>query len=139
MSKTFTIENCTKVQRGTAMTEILCMIKYKEVPFPVPFWARPDAPDLHSREVYERCDSGEFGEVTFPPSDWPYIPKTQEEWEVEKREERDDLLLKSDWTQTVDVNLSAEIKAKWADYRQKLRDVTKQVGFPYHIEWPEKP
>ena len=28
---------------------------------------------------------------------------------------------------------------KMAKYRQELRDITKQKGFPYEINWPEKP
>lgn len=27
----------------------------------------------------------------------------------------------------------------WAKYRQDLRDITKQEGFPYDVEFPEKP
>lgn len=27
----------------------------------------------------------------------------------------------------------------WAKYRQALRDIPKQPGFPYEIEWPSKP
>lgn len=34
----------------------------------------------------------------------------------------------------------ANIKGnKWAEYRQKLRDITEQEGFPYNVEFPEKP
>lgn len=29
--------------------------------------------------------------------------------------------------------------SKWSEYRQQLRDITKQEGFPYNVEWPEKP
>lgn len=34
------------------------------------------------------------------------------------------LLLDSDWTQTADAPLTAEEKAQWVTYRQKLRDIT---------------
>ena len=27
----------------------------------------------------------------------------------------------------------------WAKYRQKLRDITEQKGFPYDVEFPQKP
>lgn len=27
----------------------------------------------------------------------------------------------------------------WADYRQALLDITKQVGFPHNVTWPSKP
>lgn len=57
----------------------------------------------------------------------------------EIRSERDFLLSECDWTQTVDVPLSAEKKAQWAAYRQALRDVPQQENFPYSVSFPEKP
>lgn len=56
---------------------------------------------------------------------------------AEVRAERDKLLAESDWTQLPDVNLSN--KADWTKYRQDLRDVTKQAGFPYDVVFPKKP
>ena len=53
------------------------------------------------------------------------------------REKRDLLLKESDWTQLSDVVLSN--KDAWATYRQSLRDVTKQAGFPDSINWPVAP
>lgn len=49
---------------------------------------------------------------------------------------RTQLLVNSDWTQLPDVPLSAEKKAQWATYRQALRDITNQSGFPDNINWP---
>jgi len=53
------------------------------------------------------------------------------------REERNLLLSKTDWTQLLDVPQS--IRDKWASYRQALRDVPQQAGFPDNITWPTKP
>lgn len=52
---------------------------------------------------------------------------------------RANLLNSSDWTQVVDSPLSSEVKQAWAIYRQELRDITKQIGFPAEIEWPVAP
>ena len=52
------------------------------------------------------------------------------------RSERDDLLKQSDWTQVADAPVDAQA---WADYRQALRDVPQQSGFPADIDWPTKP
>jgi hypothetical protein len=41
------------------------------------------------------------------------------------RFERDKKLKESDWTQVADSPLSNEEKQLWAEYRQKLRDMTK--------------
>jgi hypothetical protein len=48
-------------------------------------------------------------------------------------------LANSDWTQLADVPLTAEMKAQWATYRQQLRDLTDQAGFPDQINWPGTP
>jgi len=140
MSHVFTIENITKVQRGTDMeNDIMCHVKFREVSFPVPFYARKIAEEPQRREVWERCNNKEFGEVVFPPADYSTLPKTQQELEVIEREKRDTLLLHSDWSQANDSPLNAEQKAAWAAYRDQLRRVPTQPGFPYEIDWPTRP
>ena len=52
------------------------------------------------------------------------------------RTSRNDLLAKCDWTQIAD---STADKPTWATYRQSLRDVTVQDGFPWNVTWPEAP
>jgi hypothetical protein len=52
------------------------------------------------------------------------------------REQRDRLLAECDWTQLSDATID---KSTWATYRQSLRDVPEQSGFPQTIEWPVKP
>ena len=52
------------------------------------------------------------------------------------RFEREDLLNKSDWTQIED---SPVDKTAWATYRQALREVPQQEGFPHTHTFPEEP
>lgn len=52
------------------------------------------------------------------------------------RDSRDRLLTDSDWTQVADAPVD---KAAWATYRQALRDVPTQAGFPHNVTWPNKP
>jgi len=52
------------------------------------------------------------------------------------RNQRDDKLKTTDWTQVAD---SPVDKTAWATYRQALRDLTKQTGFPWEINWPTEP
>ena len=52
------------------------------------------------------------------------------------RSDRDKRLSDTDWTQVADAPVD---KAVWATYRQALRDVPTQAGFPYDITWPSKP
>lgn len=49
------------------------------------------------------------------------------------------LLSGSDWTQVADVPYGPEWQEAWRAYRQQLRDVSSQPGFPQVIEWPAPP
>lgn len=52
------------------------------------------------------------------------------------RDKRREKLLETDWTQVLDAPVD---KQAWAAYRQQLRDITTQPGFPYQITWPVPP
>lgn len=52
------------------------------------------------------------------------------------RATRGEKLKDCDWTQVADAPVDKEV---WAAYRQALRDVTGQEGFPWTITWPEQP
>ncbi len=52
------------------------------------------------------------------------------------RAERNRRLSDCDWTQIAD---STADKQAWATYRQSLRDVPSQDGFPWEINWPVSP
>jgi hypothetical protein len=52
------------------------------------------------------------------------------------RQTRNYKLEECDWTQVAD---SPVDKAVWATYRQALRDITTQSGFPWTITWPVEP
>jgi hypothetical protein len=56
--------------------------------------------------------------------------------EAEVRQQRNELLSACDWTQLPDSPYDHEV---WATYRQELRDVTAQEGFPWDVTWPEAP
>ena len=64
--------------------------------------------------------------------------KAQKDAEQAKnvRATRDAKLAECDWTQVADAPVD---KAAWATYRQALRDVTAQEGFPWTVEWPVAP
>jgi hypothetical protein len=52
------------------------------------------------------------------------------------REDRNIRLSDCDWTQLAD---APGDKTAWAAYRQSLRDITSQTGFPWDVNWPTKP
>lgn len=64
--------------------------------------------------------------------------KAQKDAEQAKslRQQRNTKLSDCDWTQLGD---SPVDKAAWATYRQELRDLTKQSGFPWNVTWPTAP
>ena len=51
------------------------------------------------------------------------------------RSQRDQKLKDTDWMGMSDVTMSTE----WATYRQALRDIPSQAGFPHTITWPTEP
>ena len=53
------------------------------------------------------------------------------------RETRDYYLAQTDWTDNKTV--SQAVHEKYAAYRQALRDITDQPGYPKNIDWPVKP
>ena len=55
------------------------------------------------------------------------------------RNERDDLLLFSDFTQLADTGLTDSKKAEWVTYRQSLRDLPSNTSDPANPTWPTKP
>jgi len=73
---------------------------------------------------------------------WSVIDLTAEELAIkaeaagsEARALRDRLLAATDWTANSDVTMSDEMRT----YRQALRDVPSQAGFPDDVTWPERP
>lgn len=52
-----------------------------------------------------------------------------------QRNKRDELLAETDWWAVTDRTMSQQ----QLDYRQALRDVPSQSGFPSSITWPVKP
>lgn len=62
---------------------------------------------------------------------------TNDEKAAAIRIQRDQLLEQSDWTQAKDISLSND--ADWKTYRQALRDIPAQSGFPTDVTFPTKP
>ena len=63
----------------------------------------------------------------------------EEDLKEQVRKWRNALLAGSDWTQLPDSPLSEEAKERERVYRQALRDLPSQPGFPDRITWPKAP
>ena len=103
----------------------------------------------------EEIASAGFVEVPYPPNadinqviewangSWLLRERTAEELALDEariadaiRKHRNNLLIESDWTQVLDAPVD---QLAWKTYRQALRDITAQEGFPHVIIWPEPP
>ena len=74
--------------------------------------------------------------VTAAENEAAYKARRDAEQAAIARAGRNAQLKESDWTQVADAPVD---KAAWAVYRQALRDVTSQAGFPWTIDWPTQP
>lgn len=70
---------------------------------------------------------------------WTVTNKDTSKIAANVRSQRNQALSSSDWTQVADSPLTDAQKAEWATYRQQLRDITSQEGFPASISWPASP
>jgi hypothetical protein len=57
----------------------------------------------------------------------------------EVRAARNVKISESDWTQLDDTPITNAKKLEWASYRQALRDIPSQAGFPWNVSWPSEP
>ena len=76
------------------------------------------------------------GETTAAEQEASYKAQKDAEQASAVRQSRSDKLADCDWTQVAD---SPVDKTAWATYRQALRDITTQSGFPWSVTWPESP
>jgi len=95
--------------------------------------------------VQETATIERFG---FTAADFPNAPTPEkpnynpdqrqlEQEASEARTKRNALLSDSDWAVLPDAPVADQ--QAWFDYRQALRDVPQQAGFPTAIDWPEEP
>lgn len=75
-------------------------------------------------------------EATAAAQEAAYVQQIDDKQATAARADRTKRLADSDWTQLAD---STADKEAWATYRQALRDITDQAGFPWTITWPDAP
>lgn len=82
------------------------------------------------------------------PDDWYMYHLESKQWiqkkpvefvELDLKNKRNKLLYESDWTQLSNGPLTTEVQQQWATYRQALRDITAQSGYPFDVVWPISP
>jgi hypothetical protein len=85
-------------------------------------------------------------EIPEKPSEYHIFDPITKQWVVNAPQltrdilqKRQKLLLASDWTQIPNNPLTLEKQTAWAVYRQALRDITSQPGYPTNVVWPTQP
>lgn len=106
-------------------------------------FSMPPTPNKYQKPVEITPIKNEFGVWQ---QTWQLVEMTAEEkvaadtFRAEQlRLHRNVLLSKCDWTRLDDAPITAEQKNNWAAYRQALRDVPTQGGFPWEVTWPTEP
>lgn len=70
---------------------------------------------------------------------WQTVELPLEQATTNIRSQRDYFLQESDWVVSKAYEIGEPVPANWSTYRQALRDITAQEGFPYNVSWPTKP
>lgn len=103
--------------------------------FPVVPTAQPEVPD---GSVIEELDPVEIAGIW--TQQWIVRGATDGETSTRAsliRSERNRRLAECDWTQGKDI--PGQVSEQWAGYRQLLRDMSDQPGFPWSAAWPAPP
>ena len=99
--------------------------------------AQPGRYQVAFRDGVEQDAEGRwFTKYSLADMDAEAIAAKDAEQAKSVRTDRNKRLADCDWTQLAD---STADKAAWATYRQALRDVPAQAGFPWEVTWPDAP
>jgi len=101
-------------------------------------YTRPNTPEYD--RLSHRLTDGAFEQVDGAWS-LPYVVEQQPQDQAGRniRSRRDSLLQDTDWIVIKSYERGQNIPAVWELYRQALRDITEQTGFPYEVTWPTRP
>ncbi len=97
---------------------------------------------MHTTQV--NVSTGEIIQIPYTTEEQAKYDAKKAAWDAgasdrkaaEVRAERNTKLAATDWTQITDATVD---KTAWATYRQALRDISSQDGFPMTITWPDTP
>ena len=98
--------------------------------------AQPTRYQIAYRDGVEQMDGKWYTKYSVSDLDAEGIAAKDAEQAKSVREQRNQKLKDTDWTQVADAPVD---QAAWAAYRQALRDVPSQQGFPWDVQWPVEP
>ena len=100
----------------------------------IPYTCTTDMDTEEGRELWEQLQSDMASIAEYVP-----LVISDETLAAEARSKRDKLLADTDYLLMPDYPIESDRLAKVKIYRQALRDIPEQSGFPRTITWPEKP
>lgn len=101
--------------------------------------AAPSPPGGGDQVWVESKSPGPYYRWNFTASAWDYAGPDLEQLAAAATARRDAALAQSDRTQLPDFPITTEKRAEWVNYRQELRNLPTQEGFPTSITWPVPP
>lgn len=101
--------------------------------------AQPGRYQVAFRDGVEEIDGKWFTKWSVTDMSAEAIAAKDTEQAKSVRTTRNKLLADTDWTQLVDAPLTQEQSFQWQTYRQALRDLSLQAGFPWEVTWPSEP
>jgi len=127
-STEYAFSNAQRDYNGT----ITCDVTLESTGEVIPFTASPDDDADYGSALYEQLNTTDLASVA------AFTDAMRDEYDAyDARLLRSQLLRSSDWTQAPDVPEAT--RNLWTTYRQALRDVPQQAGFPSTITWPTAP
>lgn len=122
-----TVERLLRYKPGMEIPAGLGLVELAE---PVRCWPNPPA-----LEAVLTCSAA--GELSWNDPRTDQQQRDDAAAEVARR--REALLSQSDWVTIRAAEHGAPVPPEWAEYRQALRDITKQPGYPLDVTWPTTP
>lgn len=98
--------------------------------------AQPTRYQISFRDGVEQIDGKWYTKYSVADMDAEAIAAKDAEQAKAVRADRNKRLADSDWTQLIDAPVDRQA---WLVYRQELRDISAQPGFPWDVQWPEMP
>lgn len=101
--------------------------------------AQPTRYQTAFRDGVEQIDGKWYTKYSVADMDADAIAAADAAQAKSVRDTRNQKLKDSDWTQLVDTPLTQAQSFEWQTYRQALRDISTQTGFPWEVTWPVQP
>lgn len=130
----FSVTASEEVTQTVKDSELLIGNKYIEGVYdPVKYYIEDETPIL----IPERPVTGIY-EFDYDSKEWKRNINSEN---ISINTARNNLLLASDWTDTVSAQtrLGDLLYQAWQDYRQALRDIPQQANYPTDVIWPIAP